>query len=118
MLDFQLIDNTIEELENEDTNFANCQKLASLYTIKQFYENHLKDTQKVESELNDILPSYRQYQEVKRHYQMSEATDTQVVNSLQVVCKEISEFIHTLYSSTDMQDERDVIQSMVSQLNI
>ena len=115
MLDLQMIDNTIEELENGDTNFTNCQKLASLYIIKQFNQ---QPTHEVENELNDILPSYRQYQEVKRHYQLGEVSDIQVVNSLQVVCKEISEFIHTLYSSTDMQNERDVIQNMISQLNI
>ena len=114
MLDLQMIDNTIEELENGDTNFMNCQKLASLYIIKQFNQ---QPTHEVETELNDILPSYRQYQEVKRHYQLGEVSDIQIINSLNAVCKEISEFLHILYSSTDTQIERDTIVSMIKKLD-
>ena len=115
MLDLEMIDNTIEELENGETNFMNCQKLASLYTIKQFYKS-LEETQAVESELSDILPQYRKYCEVKRHYQLKEASEAQVLNSLEAVCKEISEFFHTLYSSTDMPEERERLKILIQDL--
>lgn len=116
MLDIELIDSTIHELEEEETNFANCQKLASLYTVKKFYEEEHPTQQKVEVELNDILPQYRKYCEVKRHYQLKEATDQQVLDSLKEVCKEIREFFHTLYSSTDMQEEREQLDMLIKSL--
>lgn len=116
MLDLEMIDNTIEELEQGDTNFATCQKLASLYTVKQFYGKQSEPTQEVEAELSDILPQYRIYCRIKRNYQLGEASETRVLNSLKGVCKEIEEFFQILYRSTDMPEERSQLKTLVQKL--
>ena len=113
MLDLDVINSTIEELENGDTNFTTCQKLSSLYIVRKFYGERTNSTHPVESELEDILPQYRKYCKLKREYQLSMATQAQVVDSLKLVCKEIEEFLSTLYSSTDMPEEREIIQNLL-----
>lgn len=113
MLDMQEVRNTIEELEAGDTNFSNCQKLAALYTVRNNY-NVGGYTDKVESELSDILPQYRNYCKVKRAFQLQEATPDKVISSMNIVCKEIQEFIQTLYSNTDLPEEREQLKNMLS----
>ena len=114
MLSITEINNTITELENGDTTFANCQRLASLYIVRdKFPINHVNA---VEHELSDILPQYKNYCAVKRKYQLNELTVDAVINSISGVCKEIQEFIETLYGSTDTQEERERIKQMIQSL--
>lgn len=113
MLNLDEIDSTINELENGPTTFDACAKLASLYAVRE----HLA-TNAVEIELNDILPQYKVYCEVKRKYQLNQLTDTAVYNAMEDVCREITEFIQTLYSSTDTQRERDSISKLCKTLNL
>lgn len=117
MLDINLIDETIKELENEDTNFSNCQKLASLYTVKEFYEKHLQTADQVQLELHDILPQYNRYCEVKKKYQLGEVASEQVLDSMMLLCQEIEEFLHTLYSSTDIEPERQQLRGLIQSLS-
>lgn len=113
-MDMYLIDSTIEELENSDTTFTNCERLASLYIIKEHYKNYppvlrgLYDD--VEEELNEIAPQYRTYCDIKRNYQKGDASKEAVLTSLKKVCKEIEEFTRILYSSTDMPEERKLLK--------
>ena len=113
MLNITEINNTITELENGDTTFANCQRLASLYIVRDTFSN---STNAVEHELSDILPQYKKYCAVKRKYQLNELTVDAVINSIDGVCKEIQEFIETLYGSTDTPKERERIQQMIQNL--
>lgn len=108
MLNLEEINNTIEELENGSTTFDTCSKLASLYIVRDKLA-----TTNVEEELNDILPQYRIYCNIKRKYQMGEVTEQTLYNSLTAVCKEINEFLHILYVSTDTQYERDMIRDNI-----
>lgn len=116
MLDLELIDNTIDELEQEDTNFSICEKLAALYTVKHFYKAEKEPIQGVEKEYHDILPQYKQYCDIKQHYQLNQASKQQVLDSLKRTCKEIQEFFHTLYSSTDMPEEREQLDELIRSL--
>jgi predicted RNA-binding protein Jag len=122
MLDLQEINNTITMLENSDTTFVNCDKLASLYIVKEHLENATtslySDGSSIVKEYDDILPQYRLYCEVKKKYQQHELTEQAVDLAMKDVCKEIQEFIHTLYSSTDMQSERDAIKQMIQELGV
>lgn len=118
------INNTVLELENGPTSFASCQKLASLYIIQDRYNKTNTDIEEVEQpkpdkvkqELSDILPQYQRYREIKRKFQLNEVTENAVINSIDAVCKEITEFLRTLYGSTDMQEEREAIIKMVQSL--
>ena len=98
---------TIAKLENDETTFENCQKLATLYIIRDNY---------VDKELNDILPQYSKYADIKRKYQLGEVSEKVVEKQIKIVCKEIREFIHSLYTSTDLPVERLCIETMISGL--
>ena len=115
MIDLNEIEDTIKDIENKNTTLDNCRILADMLIIEHFYK--IK-TDNVENELNDILPQYQRYREIKRKYQLQEVTENAVINAIYNVCRELSEFIYTLYSSTDTQAERDAIVDMIAHLNI
>lgn len=50
---------------------------------------------------------------MKREYQLGNTSKDNVIVSMNNVCKEIKEFISLLYSSTDMQEERDLLHNMI-----
>ena len=102
------ITNTIIELENGDTTFASCEKLASLYIVR----DHLS-ADEVIAEYNDILPSDRDYCIDKAEYQKGNKTKEFIVSSINNVCKETNEFLFRLYCNTDMTEERIVIKDML-----
>ena len=114
-MDLSTINDMIDEIEQSETSLSNIRNLSALYAVK----NHLvggKIYNNVVKELNDILPSYLQYIEVKRKYQLKEVTDEAVITYLNRVCIEIREFIQTLYSGTDMPKERELITNLINQL--
>jgi len=71
----------------------------------------------VKKELADILPSYYEYVDLKRDYQMGNISESRVIKSLKFVCIEIREFVDTLYSSTDMNKERKCIREMIDNIS-
>ena len=114
MLNIEEIHATIDELENGDTTFDACRKLASLYIVDKMYAERHCDASctEVSEQLHDILPQYHLYKEVKRKYQMHELTKEAVVASMSDLCREIDEFLHTLYGSTDMEEERQQLKML------
>ena len=117
MLNLDEINNTIEELENGTTTFDTCIKLASLYTVQEhLQESEQLKVQEVEQELNDILPQYRLYCEAKRKYQMHESSESAIQYAMENMCKEINEFIHILYNSTETVQERESIKRLITDL--
>lgn len=122
MLNIDEINNTIEQLESGATTYDNCIKLSALYNVKEHIENGLKgqinESETVLKEYDDILPQYKSYCDIKRKYQLHETTEQAVEVSIKDVCKEINEFIHTLYNNTDMQIERDCIKQMTKEIGV
>lgn len=121
MLNIVEIDNTIQELENGNTTFDACLKLASLYIVKEHYFGGKKEygsnaEDMIIKEYKDILPEYHKYVDIKTKYQLGELSEKAVETQIQRVCVEISEFIHTLYTGTDMPSERMYIRSMLDNL--
>ena len=116
-MDLRLIADTIHELENGETTFENCYKLASLYVVRDHLEHALLPvTDNVEDELQDILPQYRKYCETKKKFQLKETTKDEVIDSLHSVGQEIREFIQTLYSNTDTPEEREYLVKLLHSL--
>lgn len=113
MLDLVMINETIRELENGDTTFDSCIKLSALYQVRK--ELELPQSQ-VEDELDDILPAYRKYIQTKIQYQMGAGSENSVINCIQLLCQEILEFINSLYSSTNGENERHYIEETVKNL--
>lgn len=114
-MDIIAIQEAIESLESAETTPENVAELASLYIVS----NSLKETEdedKVQSELEDILPYYVKYRNIKRRYQLHQALDSEVIQGIKNVCRELQEFIVTLYQHTDMHRERMCIKKMLSSL--
>lgn len=110
-MDIQEIRNTISQLESGETTFDACIKLASLYTVI----NHI-NVDDVQNELDDILPAYKTFVEVKRKYQLGEVTQDKVLIQFKTVFMEITELIDTMYSSTDSPEERYIIVRTLTNL--
>ena len=111
MLDMREIENTIEMLENGETTFANCEKLASLYIVRE----HLQ-TDETEKEINDILPSYRVYADKKEKYSRYEVPAEAVLYSLGGLCSEIKDLVHIVYVNTGTEDERQKLKELIEHL--
>lgn len=101
------ITDTIEKLENGNTTYDNCIKLSALYTVR---DNLKSDTEK---ELNDILPQFRMYVAVKRKYQLKELSKDDLIFAMKSMCRDIEEFIDTLYNNTELPEERELIKVML-----
>lgn len=103
-----IVNEMIGELESADTTFQNCNDLAALYKVRDEL-----GANKVEGEISDILPAYRLYIQVKTNYQRGKVGKDKVIDSINLVCKEVYDLIKTLYSCSDMPLERIKIQNMV-----
>ncbi len=119
MLDLELVDNTITELEADETNFNNCIRLAALLTIKNHYNSPKVQTEsfdQVRKELDDVLPHYVEYCDLKTAYQLGKIGKEPILKALESVSKEIEEFLQTLYHSTDLPEEREILQNMLCKI--
>ena len=111
MINMDDITTTIKELESGSTTFDSCMKLAALYTIQDRFVTHQDAPGSKE-----ILPQYKNYCRIKRKYQMHEIGESVMFESMQSVCKEMDDFVHTLYSNTDTTVERALILNTLQQL--
>ena len=125
MLDLELIEETIDELEQDVTSFENCEKLASLYICREMNKNanmKLSDTSNDVSynneyiELSEILPAYIKYVDTKKRYQQFEVVDKMLIYAMTDLCREITEFIGDLYHNTETEAERALIVEMVNNM--
>ena len=78
MINLNDITTTIKELESGNTTFDSCMKLAALYTVR----DNLGEN-RVTQEMQDILPQYKNYCNVKRRYQMHEIGEAVMFDSMQ-----------------------------------
>lgn len=114
-MDMNIINELIDELENAETSLSNIRNLSALYNVK----SHILGTQNYDSttkELSDILPSYLKYIDTKRKFQLHEVTDDAVYITMKELCKEIKEFMHSLYSGTDTPKERELLQQLIKEI--
>ncbi len=68
---------------------------------------------KVIQEYTDILPKYREYCEIKKRYQIGDLSEQKLINAMKDVCVEIQEFIETLYTNTELLQERTIIKFFI-----
>lgn len=112
------INKCIAMLEQGETTYSNCQKLASLLTVKNYFtqspkESKMSDLEHAQKELADILPHYNKYCHLKADFQRNLIGKEPVLESLGIVCKEIKEYLQALYSSTDMPEERILLEELI-----
>jgi len=112
-MDINIIDYTISELEENAETLDDLADLANLYIVR----DKIKSKDVTQSEYNDILPTYNQYVNNKRAYQLGQINEGAVIKDIKSLCTEIQEFIDTLYSCTDMNKERKCIKDMLFSLH-
>ena len=69
--------------------------------------------EKVQSEIDDILPAYKRYSDEKTKFQHDDSSKENVLKYQNMVCREIFDLIKTLYSCSDMPLERVNVQNMI-----
>jgi len=121
-MNIQDVKETIITLENSENSLSNARNLAALYIIEEHMQSRLqtkseRSNDKIVKEFQDILPSYFIYKETKRKYQMGENVKDKVIVDLRSLCQEIYEFVSTLYSSTDSQEERNEISTLAKKIS-
>lgn len=108
------VNEAINELQESSLTLSNARNLSALINVREYLQNAIQSKpDSLEAELNDILPQYKNYCEVKRQYQMHKLSDD-VVIAMRKVCKEVKEFLLILYQNTDTKIERTMIKNMVS----
>ena len=120
MLDLELIEETIQELEQDATSFENCEKLASLYICR---DNYYNTNMRTLGRSNDVLPTdnnlfstYNKYVDTKKRYQQYEVVDKMLIYAMTDLCQDIVEFIAELYHNTETEAERVLIVDMINNL--
>lgn len=111
-MDVKIINELIDEVKESDTTYANARDLAALCATRDI----LTTPTDIEKEIDDILPAYKHYVDVKTKYQLNRTDKDNVIYSLNLVCREIAELVQVLYSSTDIPLERIEIQGMIRNL--
>ena len=116
-MDLLAIEDAIEALETAETTPETVSELASLYICQSNLKPALKSvSDAVQTEYDDILPYYLKYRDTKKRYQQNQAIDSEVIHGIKDVCRELKEFIDTLYQHTDMNKERLCIKEMIRTL--
>ena len=111
------ISNAIDTLISHGISENNVVTLAALYDIRDRLSTQNSPPDVTENELDDILPCYRSYKEVKRKYQLGETGKEPVIDSFRLLCSEIREFIQTLFSGTDTPQEREQLKELLKELH-
>lgn len=77
---------TLDELEHSDISVNNAIELASLYIIRinDLTGINKEETGGILGEIEDILPAYTEYRQVKTQYQINNLPDFVVVRTLRL----------------------------------
>ena len=118
-MDINIICDAIEELEQSDTTVENVQKLSDLYICRDnLIKSHTNENTPIKREINEILPSYTQYCQSKRNFQLGEGSEECMLNDLSLLCCEIKDLYISLYSSSVSHKERKILKSCYSNISL
>lgn len=117
-MDIMEIEDAILELECTPTTPENVAELASLYIVRDNLSKaaNRRQIEGITGEIQDILPAYKKYCDIKRQYQLHEVTEDSVLHQLTITCQEILDLFTTLYAGTDMVKERKQLRGIIVQL--
>lgn len=108
------VNKEINELLNSPLTLSNVRNLSALIVVQSYLQNAIQsEPDSLEQELNDILPRYKEYCEIKRDYQLGKIPKDDIIISMRRVCKEVNEFLLSLYENTETAEERTMIKVML-----
>ena len=106
------INDAINELLNGPLTPSNARNLSALIVVQSYLQNAIQsESDSLERELNDILPRYKEYCEIKRDYQLGKIPKDDIIISMRRVCKEVNEFLLSLYENTETAEERTMLKT-------
>ena len=113
----------LEEMKSKEPNAQNMRDVAllELWLVSKEKESILLPAIKnpqIAKETRDILPAYFAYVEAKRKYQLKEATEEKVLNSLTILSDEIKDLIKLIYRNTDSAEERKILNKLIDEINV
>lgn len=68
------------------------------------------------TELYEVIPSYKQYVIAKRRRQLNEISGELVLDTLSRLGKELRDFVKSLYTATDSENERIMLAKIITDL--
>ena len=108
------VNDAINELLNGPLTLSNARNLSALIVVQSYLQNAIQsESDSLERELNDILPRYKEYCEIKRDYQVGKIPKDDIIISMRRVCKEVNEFLLSLYENTETAEERTMLKTML-----
>jgi len=111
------VNEATKELLNSPLTLSNARNLSALITIQSYMKNAIQSKPDgLEQELNDILPQYKEYCNIKRGYQLGKLSDTDLIVAMRHVCKEIKDFLLLLYENTEIAQERTQLKAMLKEI--
>ena len=118
----KILNDAILEHESKDTTYANCEKLAWLYIVRDHCA-HQMGTASIEPIADvertatvEILPSFSKYAEFKKAYKIGDASKDKVLQSFNALILELKDFLNLLYSNTDTEEEREILHALIKDL--
>ena len=127
MIDVEMLEKAILEHENKDTTYENCEILAWLYIVRQHLREQKEETnlqtkessiQKHSVEKSNILPAYFLYIDSKKSFQQGIVSKESVLKHFDILSNQIKDFIKMLYKGSDMPEEREKINRLISEMNV
>lgn len=107
----------INELFNSPLTLSNARNLSALIVVQSYMKNAIQSKpDALEQELNDILPRYKEYCNIKRDYQLGKLSEDDIIISMRRVCKEVKEFLLSLYENTETAQERTQLKTMLKEI--
>jgi len=108
------VNKEINELLNSPLTLSNARNLSALIVVQSYLQNAIQSKpDSLEQELNDILPRYKEYCNIKRDYQLGKLPEDDIIISMRRVCKEVNEFLLSLYENTETAEERTMLKAML-----
>ena len=121
----------IEDYESRQPTYQVCEKLANLYIIyDHLYGNKNEPQHNIppnysfyseepnQEEKESVLPAYDMYVESKIAFQYGDIPKEKVLYFLNALSQEIKDFFAMLYRNTDMPEEREIINSLINNINV
>lgn len=104
MIDINIINQTIQELENENITFASCQKLASLYVVRDHITDIVPDSN-IDECIETLSSLFLTYY------------NSATVETLRPLLSTLQQILSELYHSCTTMDEQVEIKNFISNLN-
>lgn len=91
---------------------------ALCYTQPAKTEPADESVKQVKKEADDVLPAYKKYKEIKRQFQLGDATKEKMLSAFDNLARELRELIQIIYRNTNTPEERERLQTLLDNMSV